>query len=305
MVRTAYIEDECSRLVLVSDRAHGVSSQADGQLEVQRNKKLWKTEKPPRQTENMFNVPCVLSPGHAPSTSLEQFGLEPRLQPDPERQLGGEAHPVDDAGLCQCHLRALPEGGDRAAAQTRRHAHRPASWVLALGKDIKKCLSLNNVWPHYYVSCVGLTKLPQSLFASRKTLAGEGTQRTFSSAFSRPPAESPPAQPQHPRVELQLQSQCSPQPRSLGSAARHTEGVVSFLKSFLSFWNFGGLCLSSGTWKCNHMCASRQWHALRARLRPGPVEDHASLRGGRRPRAFKASHHKPEGVNETFTHFPC
>lgn len=34
MVRAAYIEDELSRLVLVSDRAHGVSSQANGQLEV-------------------------------------------------------------------------------------------------------------------------------------------------------------------------------------------------------------------------------------------------------------------------------
>lgn len=34
MVRVAYIEDDRSRLVLVSDRAHGVSSQANGQLEV-------------------------------------------------------------------------------------------------------------------------------------------------------------------------------------------------------------------------------------------------------------------------------
>lgn len=34
MVRTAYIADALSRLVLVSDRAHGVSSQANGQLEV-------------------------------------------------------------------------------------------------------------------------------------------------------------------------------------------------------------------------------------------------------------------------------
>lgn len=34
MVRTAYIADELSRLVLVGDRAHGVSSQANGQLEV-------------------------------------------------------------------------------------------------------------------------------------------------------------------------------------------------------------------------------------------------------------------------------
>lgn len=34
MVRAAYMEDELSRLVLVSDRAHGVSSQANGELEV-------------------------------------------------------------------------------------------------------------------------------------------------------------------------------------------------------------------------------------------------------------------------------
>ncbi|XP_005744980.1 epididymis-specific alpha-mannosidase isoform X1 [Pundamilia nyererei] len=41
MVRTAYIEDDLSRLVLVSDRAHGVSSQTDGQLEVMLHRRLW------------------------------------------------------------------------------------------------------------------------------------------------------------------------------------------------------------------------------------------------------------------------
>uniref|UniRef100_A0A8D0DDV5 Alpha-mannosidase n=1 Tax=Sander lucioperca TaxID=283035 RepID=A0A8D0DDV5_SANLU len=41
MVRAAYIEDDCSRLVLVSDRAHGVSSQANGQLEVMLHRRLW------------------------------------------------------------------------------------------------------------------------------------------------------------------------------------------------------------------------------------------------------------------------
>ncbi|XP_068443949.1 epididymis-specific alpha-mannosidase isoform X1 [Clinocottus analis] len=41
MVRSAYIEDELSRLVLVSDRAHGVSSQANGQLEVMLHRRLW------------------------------------------------------------------------------------------------------------------------------------------------------------------------------------------------------------------------------------------------------------------------
>ncbi|KAK2863076.1 hypothetical protein Q5P01_002609 [Channa striata] len=41
MVRAAYIEDDVSRLVMVSDRAHGVSSQADGQLEVMLHRRLW------------------------------------------------------------------------------------------------------------------------------------------------------------------------------------------------------------------------------------------------------------------------
>ncbi|XP_041635888.1 epididymis-specific alpha-mannosidase isoform X2 [Cheilinus undulatus] len=41
MVRAAYIQDDISRLVLVSDRAHGVSSQANGQLEVMLHRRLW------------------------------------------------------------------------------------------------------------------------------------------------------------------------------------------------------------------------------------------------------------------------
>ncbi|XP_077356445.1 epididymis-specific alpha-mannosidase isoform X2 [Festucalex cinctus] len=41
MVRVAYIEDELSRLVLVGDRAHGVSSQASGELEVMLHRRLW------------------------------------------------------------------------------------------------------------------------------------------------------------------------------------------------------------------------------------------------------------------------
>lgn len=34
MVRMAYLEDELTRLVLLSERAHGVSGQSEGQLEV-------------------------------------------------------------------------------------------------------------------------------------------------------------------------------------------------------------------------------------------------------------------------------
>lgn len=41
VVRAAYIEDEQSRLVLVSDRAHGVSSQGNGQIEVMLHRRLW------------------------------------------------------------------------------------------------------------------------------------------------------------------------------------------------------------------------------------------------------------------------
>ncbi|XP_059210691.1 epididymis-specific alpha-mannosidase [Centropristis striata] len=41
MVRAAYIQDDVSRLLLVSDRAHGVSSQANGQLEVMLHRSLW------------------------------------------------------------------------------------------------------------------------------------------------------------------------------------------------------------------------------------------------------------------------
>lgn len=34
MVQTAYIEDDTTRLVLLAERAHGVSSQGNGQVEV-------------------------------------------------------------------------------------------------------------------------------------------------------------------------------------------------------------------------------------------------------------------------------
>ncbi|XP_028331106.1 epididymis-specific alpha-mannosidase [Gouania willdenowi] len=41
MVQTAYMEDDRSRLVILSDRAHGVSSQANGELEVMLHRRLW------------------------------------------------------------------------------------------------------------------------------------------------------------------------------------------------------------------------------------------------------------------------
>ncbi|KAL0970464.1 hypothetical protein UPYG_G00242320 [Umbra pygmaea] len=44
MVRTAYIEDGSSRLVLLGERAHGVSSQSDGELEVMLHRRLWNNQ---------------------------------------------------------------------------------------------------------------------------------------------------------------------------------------------------------------------------------------------------------------------
>ncbi|KAJ1214027.1 hypothetical protein NDU88_001655 [Pleurodeles waltl] len=41
MVRTAYVEDEYARLVLLSERSHGVSSQGNGQVEVMLHRRLW------------------------------------------------------------------------------------------------------------------------------------------------------------------------------------------------------------------------------------------------------------------------
>nr|XP_019951382.1 PREDICTED: epididymis-specific alpha-mannosidase [Paralichthys olivaceus] len=44
MVRTAFIQDDLSRLVFIGDRAHGVSSQASGQLEVMLHRRLWNNQ---------------------------------------------------------------------------------------------------------------------------------------------------------------------------------------------------------------------------------------------------------------------
>ncbi|XP_064509349.1 epididymis-specific alpha-mannosidase isoform X2 [Pseudopipra pipra] len=41
MVQTAYIEDDTTRLMLLAERAHGVSSQGNGQVEVMLHRRLW------------------------------------------------------------------------------------------------------------------------------------------------------------------------------------------------------------------------------------------------------------------------
>ncbi|XP_030634992.1 epididymis-specific alpha-mannosidase [Chanos chanos] len=44
MVRTAYIEDDWSRLVFLSERAHGVASLSQGELEVMLHRRLWNNQ---------------------------------------------------------------------------------------------------------------------------------------------------------------------------------------------------------------------------------------------------------------------
>ncbi|NXA31397.1 MA2B2 mannosidase, partial [Eudromia elegans] len=44
MVQTAYIEDDSTRLVLLAERAHGISSQGNGQVEVMLHRRLWNNQ---------------------------------------------------------------------------------------------------------------------------------------------------------------------------------------------------------------------------------------------------------------------
>ncbi|MBN3277123.1 MA2B2 mannosidase, partial [Polyodon spathula] len=44
LVRTAYIEDDSTRLVLIGERSHGVSSQDNGQVEVMLHRRLWNNQ---------------------------------------------------------------------------------------------------------------------------------------------------------------------------------------------------------------------------------------------------------------------
>uniref|UniRef100_H2ZRX8 Alpha-mannosidase n=1 Tax=Latimeria chalumnae TaxID=7897 RepID=H2ZRX8_LATCH len=44
MVRTAYIEDDSIRLAMVTERAHGISSQDNGQVEIMLHRRLWNNQ---------------------------------------------------------------------------------------------------------------------------------------------------------------------------------------------------------------------------------------------------------------------
>ncbi|KAL2078842.1 hypothetical protein ACEWY4_024586 [Coilia grayii] len=62
MVRAAYIEDDVSRLVVLGERAHGVSSQNDGQLEVMLHRRLWNNQEWNRGYNLTLNDSSVVQP---------------------------------------------------------------------------------------------------------------------------------------------------------------------------------------------------------------------------------------------------
>lgn len=81
MVQSAFIEDDKSRLVLLAERAHGVSSQESGQVEV---REAWLPSHGPNSVAGGTEGPQMISAGNAPSAAVEQPGLEPELQPHAE-----------------------------------------------------------------------------------------------------------------------------------------------------------------------------------------------------------------------------
>ncbi|XP_055988673.1 epididymis-specific alpha-mannosidase [Sorex fumeus] len=62
MVQSAFIQDNQSRLVVLSDQAHGVSSQDNGQVEVMLHRRLWNVDQVKRSLNLMLVDDSVASP---------------------------------------------------------------------------------------------------------------------------------------------------------------------------------------------------------------------------------------------------
>ncbi|CAL8327680.1 unnamed protein product [Lota lota] len=77
MVRAAYIQDDRSRVVLLSERAHGVSSQASGQLEVMLHRRLWNNLPWNRGYNLTLNDSSVVQPVFW--VAVSSLGASPRL----------------------------------------------------------------------------------------------------------------------------------------------------------------------------------------------------------------------------------
>ncbi|KAB0343916.1 hypothetical protein FD754_020842 [Muntiacus muntjak] len=62
MVQSAFIQDRRSRLVLLSEQAHGVSSQGNGQVEVMLHRRLWNNDKWALENDLTLNDSSVVHP---------------------------------------------------------------------------------------------------------------------------------------------------------------------------------------------------------------------------------------------------
>ncbi|XP_054995952.1 epididymis-specific alpha-mannosidase [Sorex araneus] len=104
MVQSAFIQDSSNRLVVLSDQAHGVSSQDNGQVEVMLHRRLWNTDHWMHSFNLTLDDDSVVSPvfwlllGTLPLTTAlhHQSGLA--LQHRPVvllRELKGKGAPAD------------------------------------------------------------------------------------------------------------------------------------------------------------------------------------------------------------------
>uniref|UniRef100_A0A8C8MFP0 Alpha-mannosidase n=1 Tax=Oncorhynchus tshawytscha TaxID=74940 RepID=A0A8C8MFP0_ONCTS len=103
MVRMAYIEDDSSRLVLLSERAHGASSQSEGELEVMLHRRLWNNQEWTLGYNLTLNDSSVVRPvlwmtlGSLAATSLyqrEALELQHRPVVMKEPRTGSPIRPV-------------------------------------------------------------------------------------------------------------------------------------------------------------------------------------------------------------------
>ncbi|XP_067850428.1 epididymis-specific alpha-mannosidase isoform X1 [Heptranchias perlo] len=88
LVRTAYIEESGTRLVVLSERAHGVSSQADGQVEMMLHRRLWNNKEWNLGYNLTLNDTSVVRPlfwlmlgSKSTTSSLYQSGMALEFRP--------------------------------------------------------------------------------------------------------------------------------------------------------------------------------------------------------------------------------
>ncbi|XP_069782064.1 epididymis-specific alpha-mannosidase isoform X2 [Narcine bancroftii] len=88
LLRTAYIEDKNARLIMLSERAHGISCQADGQMEVMLHRRLWNNKEWNLAYNLTLNDTSIVRPlfwlmlgSKSTTSSLHQSGMALEFRP--------------------------------------------------------------------------------------------------------------------------------------------------------------------------------------------------------------------------------